>query len=176
MTEIVKKLTLKTIGCGKTEISAAVKGKTEAIVLASILGISNEARPGQTDMGSFLKFIGSFQATNHLTGEVFSSAVALLPDVIADQLGAAIHQSGEVEFAVQILARADEKSAVGYVYSAKPLIEAKPSDKFAALMAKAQAAAPALPLFTPAAAADDSGEAAIAAAAESLTKTNSKKK
>jgi hypothetical protein len=147
MTEIVSKLTLKSIGCGKLAIQeATVANKENSVLLATFVGICEKIKPGTVtdangDERTFVKLLGTFQATNNLTGEIFSSNVALMPSLVADQIAKAVSESeNEVEFAVQFLARFSEKAATNYVFSAKPLFETKPTDKMAALMEKAKTA------------------------------------
>jgi len=142
--EIVNKLTLKTIGCGKTAVQeATAKDKENAVLLATFIGICEKTKPGQVilpdgTVNEFVKLNGQFQAVNALTGEVYQSNVCLMPPMVADQIAKANSDSGgDVEFAVQLLARYSEKAATNYMFSAKPLLEAKPSDKMAALLEKA---------------------------------------
>lgn len=155
MGTLLKKLTLRTMNIDKAAINEAIKAANAAdiakggvggltIELATIVGVSTEARPGQTEMGSFLKLVGTFAGVNKITGEAFDSGMCILPEFISSQLGAAIAENGEVEFAVTLAAKENAKSAVGYEFVARPLMEAAPSDKMAKLLALAGTAPAAL--------------------------------
>lgn len=132
--EILRKLTIKGCGLGVTEIKAAVTAETKSADLLKVVGITTGAKPGQTDKGEYLKLMGTFRAVNLLTGEVFDSAQAILPSFISDGLAVALAQSDEVEFALVIGAKYDKSAVTEYAYTVRPLIEAKVSDKMAALL------------------------------------------
>lgn len=177
--EIVGKLTLKTIGCGKTAIQAATSAdKENAVLLATFIGICGKVKPGAMvdpsgESREFNRLIGTFQAANNLTGEIYQSNTALLPDLVSDQIASACGpDEKEVEFAVQFLARYSEKAATNYVFSARPLLAAQPSDKMAALMEKANAQ---LQLSAPEPVAPAEPVAPDAGTTDATTKTNKKK-
>ena len=148
--ELLRKLTIKTAGFDTTAVKAAL-GDNKTADLLKVVGITTEARPGQTDKGEFIKFGGQFRAVNLQTGELFESATAIFPNFIADSLAAALAQSQEVEFGILIGAKANATSVTGYEYTVRPLVEAKVSDKLGALIAAAGLDAP-LSLAAPAAA------------------------
>lgn len=130
--EILRKITLKTTGFDKAGITAAL-GDQRATELLRVVGVTTSAAPGQTDLGEFLKLHGTFKAINVHTGEAFESTVAILPNFIAQSLAAALESSPEVEFGLSIGAKT-AKSVTGYEFTVRPLVEAKPSDKMAALI------------------------------------------
>jgi len=133
--EILRKITLKTVGFDKAGITDAL-GDQKSVELCRVVGVTTNAAPGQTDLGEFLKLHGQFRAINVHTGEVFESTVAILPNFIAQSLAAALEGSSEVEFGLSIGAKT-AKSVTGYEFTVRPLVEAKPSDKMAALIAVA---------------------------------------
>lgn len=147
--EMLRKITIVNTGWTKVAIQQALqeahgttneKGQAVApvdgskISLMKIVGETTSAEPGQTDKGEFLKLKGTFTAINSDTGEVFNSAVCLLPNFISDQLGEALKFSERVEFALEIGAKAKASSVTGYEYTAIPLIEAKPTDAMQRLL------------------------------------------
>jgi len=146
--EISKKITLSSMGLGKTVIRAAVDGETGPVSLARILGKSTAAEPKQTDFGESIKLKGTFQGTNLLTGETFTSAVAYIPDFIADPLAEALKETDSVEFAIEIFAKASTKSPVGYEYGVRSLLETRPANAILDLIARVDERA-ALPAPTP---------------------------
>jgi len=139
--EILRKLTIKTAGFDTTAVKAAI-GDNKTADLLKVVGITTEARPGQTEKGEFIKFGGQFRAVNIQTGELFEASTAIFPNFIADSLAAALAQSQEVEFGILIGAKANAPSVTGYEYTVRPLVEAKVSDKLGALIAAAGLDAP----------------------------------
>ena len=107
--ELLRKLTIKTAGFDVTAVKAALADNKTADLL-KVVGITTEARPGQTEKGEFIKFGGTFRAINLQTGEVFEASTAIFPNFIADSLAAALAQSQEVEFGILIGAKANATS------------------------------------------------------------------
>jgi hypothetical protein len=99
-----------------------------------IVGVTTSAEPGQTPLGEYLKLKGQFTAINADTGEVFNAATCILPNFISDTLAEALKTSNEVEFGVEIGARAKSSSVTGYEFTVTPLVEAKPSDAMQRLL------------------------------------------
>lgn len=132
MSEILRKVTLKTCGLDKSAIQSAL-GDAKSVDLLKIVGVTTSATPGQSDLGEFVKFNGQFRAVNLTTGEQFESTVAILPNFIAQQLATALAQSSEVEFGLAIGAK-KSNSVTGYEYTVKPLLEPVVSDKMGALL------------------------------------------
>jgi len=132
MMEMLRKMTIKTIGFDVATVKMAL-GETESVELFRIAGICNEGQPGQTDKGEYLRLKGEFRGVNLITGEMFESAVAILPDFITDRISEAL-RAGPVEFALEVGVKRDPSSVTGYQYTARPLVEAKPSDRLAGLL------------------------------------------
>jgi hypothetical protein len=139
--ELLRKLTIKTAGFDVGAVKAALADNKTADLL-KVVGITTEARPGQTEKGEFIKFGGQFRAVNLQTSELFEASTAIFPNFIADSLAAALAQSQEVEFGILIGAKANATSVTGYEYTVRPLVEAKVSDKLGALIAAAGLDAP----------------------------------
>lgn len=151
--EILRKLTIKT--CGDFTIAKIKKllqdqaGYTDgkpneipdgtSVDLIKIAGESTGAVTGQTDKGEFTKLTGSFVGTDLTTGALYQSGVCILPEYIGKQLGAALlsNKGTAVEFAFLISAKHKANAITGYEYTVKPLIESKPTDSMARLMALA---------------------------------------
>lgn len=161
--KILKKITLREIGLDKMAIRKACEeatpkledGKTLAskgntVKLATFIGSVTQVRPGEVkDTGQpFAKLVGSFEATNLLTGEVFTnSPVLILPNFVGDGIADAVMRGGAqaVDFAVCITARYDEKAAVGYEFGAESLLPTQEADAVSAIKAKLASAGIALP-------------------------------
>lgn len=144
-----RKITIKEIGAQPSNEERAAMLTNPALVtpLARIYGIAGAFKPG---MGStpdgtqkpYIKFLGQFKAVNLKTGEVFQSASMILPGFIEEQLHGAMTADGtrSVEFAWEISAQGDQpgkkKSATGYTYNAKPLLDVGENSALTALESK----------------------------------------
>ena len=135
MTTMLRKLTLRTCGASKPEILAALpKGSTKSVPLIRIAGDSTEAKVGQTDKGEFVKLLGEFHAVSLLNDQRYRSAVALLPSFISEPIAAALRGSPSVTFALEVSARRDDSSAVGYVFECRSLHEPEPEERMKRLL------------------------------------------
>lgn len=142
--EIVKKLTLRTMNLGKAVIRKNVTEEAPNASLAKIVGRTTAAQPVQSEQGESIRLIGDFTGVNLLTGEIFSSTVCFIPNFVAQPLANALTESDSVEFAIEITAKFSEKSAVGYEFGVKPLLETKPTNAMQALLERSGVALPAL--------------------------------
>ncbi len=149
--EILRKITIKTCGgfsiARIKEVMADAKlEEGQSTPLLRIAGQSTGAKTGQTDKGQFTKLLGSFVGTDMTTGEQFQSGQCILPEFIGGTLGSALLAGESVRFAFEISARRKDNAITGYEFAIKPLIDTKPTDAMAELMALAgmAPAAPAL--------------------------------
>ena len=139
--EMLRKITLKAVGL----TVKAVQQKTapledgEQCALVRVVGITTDVQTGQTDKGEFVRLIGEFQAVNLLTGKRFASGQCILPSFIAVSIAGALKVSPEVEFALEIGAKADEASVTGYQYTVRPLIETESNTRLSQLLSKSKA-------------------------------------
>jgi hypothetical protein len=142
MAEILRKMTLKSLGLTETQLKAVVDASGgHGVAVANIVGKITGSTPGQTALGEYVKLQGNFYGINLDTGEAFESATCLLPNFISDTLVGALDQSDEVEFGIQVGVKA-AKSATGYEYTCRPLVESKPSDAMQKLIAIAMTTTP----------------------------------
>ena len=135
--EQLRKITIKNCGATPTlEQLAALekKGGKAALDILDVFGIAAKFKPGQTDVGEYVRFLGQFKATNLVTKDVYTSAVAIFPKVIEEPLWAAM--SGEdvnnVQFAYRIGVKFDASAATKYVYTAIPLTKPSENDPLTA--------------------------------------------
>jgi hypothetical protein len=176
-TKILRKLTLKEVVGGKAKIlEVAQLGRVEstddsgkkvfasvgiAVPLCTIIGQVRNYKADSSDLGPYLKLMGTFEATNLQTGEIVPvNGTCILPNFIADAIGTALQAGAEaVDFAVQVNAKYDEAAASMYVFEAESLlspVEAAPISALKAAMLSAGIAlpkpanVPALPAPTPA--------------------------
>jgi hypothetical protein len=72
-----------------------------------------------------------------LDGAQYGSAIAILPNFIAESFIGVLSLHGTAEFALEIQAKSDTSAATGYVFVSKSLLESRPSDQMAKLIAAA---------------------------------------
>lgn len=135
--QIVKKISAATVFGGKSEILETVfRDKSKNHPLYRVVGKCNGSRTGagKEGMNDWVAMLGSFQATNAITGEVFRAGACFLPQFAADlvlgQLGGDVDS---VKFAFDIGAQHDERSATSYIYTAVPLMEPSEDDELNAM-------------------------------------------
>jgi len=138
-----RKITLKEVGAqpSNEDKAAMLLDSTKEITLARIYGVAGAFKPGNSDHGPFVKFMGQFKAVNMRTGEIFIGTTLILPRFLEEQLhGHLSAGTVGVEFAFEVSAKGDQpgakKSATGYTYTAKPLIGFAENSALAALEAK----------------------------------------
>lgn len=108
----LKKITTKAV-LGKVTVGSALR----------VIGFVDRIEHMETPYGDSLRLKGEFEAINISTGEGFRSFNAFLPDIVTDQIEAALAASeGRVEFGVDIHADEDNSVNTGYVYSATNLL------------------------------------------------------
>lgn len=137
----LKKLTVRDILGASPDIKAIIKNDEanpgSVFWLCEIIGIATAARPGSvagTDQ-NYVRFLGSFQGTNLLTGQIFRSGAAILPAAIPDMLYGALQLGDAVQFGFRIGVMYDESAATKYVYVTESLTRAPANDPLALLAA-----------------------------------------
>lgn len=142
--ERVRKITLGTIKC-QPDIEALIKSKR--IDLCDLYGIATRAKPGSSDYGPYVAFVGTFRAVRLEDKAEFESSKIILPQFIEEELFAAFNgeASGNVEFAMRISAKFDKDAATKYVYDMVPLIKPKENAQLADLLGKVKEATKLLP-------------------------------
>ena len=143
-----RKITTKTMLNGeKVDIEKLIAAEGKRLFVGDVYGIANRFKPGASDLGPYVKFLGSFRATG-ADGEVYESNVLILPKFLEEQLHAVMSSEGEaggVEFAFRLTVKYDKDAATKYVYEAKSLLPAKEADALAQLAERVGAAVKALP-------------------------------
>jgi hypothetical protein len=150
--EIARKITIA--GINGVRGGFDVKPDAPVTLMARVMGLARKVEVKTTTYGDSLKFVGEFRAIN-ADGEEFAAPVIYLPKPADEMLAEALTEAGEngVQFAFDIFIEpVPKKTPVdrGYQFKVKPLLDTKPSDPLAALMAGLPAPAvrakqPALP-------------------------------
>jgi len=129
--QIIKKISVKTCGASPEMEFVKIDGKDVPRAkgeqsLLRIIGMTNGVKRGTGDYGPWVAFLGSFEATNMSTGEVYSSSVCLMPEAVSGILSVAVGQEDgkAVEFGVDIGAK-PENNPIGFTYTITPLIESE---------------------------------------------------
>lgn len=154
--------------------------KPAPVALCRIYGRTDKAKPGSSDLGEYVRFVGEFVGVNLLTGERMGSGSCILPGAAEANVYGSIgpldergHAKNTVEFAIEVYAVYDAESATGYVYEVRSLVEARASDPMQALLQLAGADKPALP--SPNAGAAGAGAAAASAGGKAAEGSKGKK-
>jgi hypothetical protein len=142
-TALKKKITVKDV-IGKVIPALKKAGITEATddegsitgvifpdntPILRIIGQVTGFTSGESDYGPWVKFRGDFQGTNLLTGEVCRSRAWHVPDLIGDDIVAALKEADNtaVEVAGDITV-SPMTSAQGYSYEVMPLVDVARDD------------------------------------------------
>lgn len=129
--QLVKKITCRDVmGNMKEIIRESGKKNGEKVGLFTIIGQVIGFTTGESQYGPWVKLKGRFRATNVLTGEVFTSSVAMLPDEATDPILAALtlDDVSSVDCGFDIAAKIDDTTAVGYQYVVTPLMKPAEDD------------------------------------------------
>jgi hypothetical protein len=101
------------------------------IYLGRIYGVATGMEQITTQYGEAEKFVGEFVATK-ADGETGMASVCYLPQTVSTMLADMLRDRGEdlqgVKFGFDIFAEPSEKSATGYTWKIKPLMEVKPTE------------------------------------------------
>ena len=135
--EITRKITIA--GINGVRGGFAVKEGDPVSLIARVMGLARRVEVKTTTYGDSLKFVGEFRAIN-ADGEEFAGPVIYLPKPADELLSAALVEAGEkgVQFAFDIFIESVPKKTPldrGYQFKVKPLLDTKPSDPLAAMMA-----------------------------------------
>lgn len=140
MTEHLKKITARTVGCeAKPGVSFVVYGKLRRSTVAS------------SNYGEYVRFGGDFEAVNEQSGEVFRSSVFLSPGIMEDTLHSAIQAAQETdkaasaEFAVRFKTVKDAEAARGYVWKGEFLTKPSADDPLTRLRVSLEGKVKSLP-------------------------------
>jgi hypothetical protein len=144
--ERLRKITLGTISA-QPDIEKLLKMDGKRMDCADIFGVATKAKPGSSDFGPFVAFLGSFRAVNLQTKEIFESSKIIFPQFIEEELFGAFGEGGvgNVEFAFRISAKYDKDAATKYVYEMKSLLPVKENAQLSGLLDRVKEAAKALP-------------------------------
>lgn len=134
MAQILKKITTKTV-CGKVDKKSVINSEGDPIWMMVILGRATRRLAQSSDLGEYIRFKGTFEATNIETGEVFKSMNLIVPPIAEDIIeeGFAAEGVNAVEFALKLGVRRDDDSVSGYQWVAESVKKAAEGDPLAAL-------------------------------------------
>lgn len=143
MAKLIKKISAKNV-CGKMKQEVLTQGPDGKDIIGfkekdimQVIGVATATRSGETTFGDFMGLRGQFQATNLETGETFRSSQCFLADDLTDLIAAQLSTEGvkTVEFAFMVGIRPNE-TAIGYEYTARPLMETSNNDPLEKIMAQ----------------------------------------
>lgn len=133
--ETLKKITL---GACESQPDMEILAKLEKNggnqPLLDVYGVATKFKPGQSNYGEYIAFMGNFRAIRHSDKQVFHSGKVILPKMIEEGLWAAMGpEVNNVQFAFRIGCKFDKKAATKYVYTAESLTPPAENDPVATL-------------------------------------------
>lgn len=126
--EHLRKITARTVGLAKLKAGQSF----------TLYGKVRRFETGTSDYGNFVKFRGTFEAVNEITGSAYGASVAIFPGgLLEDELMEAVEAAtGPVDVAIRFSMVEDDKSTTGVAWKAERLIESAEADPLADLRAK----------------------------------------
>ena len=97
--------------------------KVSPKALYRVFGVTAGVKTGETQYGTWTAFVGEFQAVNVETGEVFNSGKCFLPEIVESGILVQLAQAESVKFAFEIGIKPNEEVAIGFEYTARPLLQ-----------------------------------------------------
>ncbi len=138
--EAIRKISVKTV-YGEIDLEALLKDKAKTHHVMDVFGVARRTKPGESDNGPFMAFMGEFRAiaapgAPNGAGAMYRAPKVFLPKFLEEEVAATIGD-GEtvksVEFGYRIYAKYDKDAATKYVYMADSLLEPEVSDAMLAL-------------------------------------------
>lgn len=122
----------------KSVLGHKVKTPEKSEMLIQVMGVATGIKTGESDKGPWTALLGSFQAINMQSGNVYRSGVCFLPNIVLNLILPKLleKESKSIEFAFNIGVAPDEESAVGYVFIAEPIFDAAENDPLEMLTKK----------------------------------------
>jgi hypothetical protein len=133
--ETVRKITLGACGAQPDlEQIAKLQKSGGTQPLLDVYGVATKYKPGQSNFGEYIAFLGQFRAVRHADKQAFESGKILLPKMLEESLwGVMGTEVSNVQFAFRIGVKYDKKSATQYSYTAESLLPPSESDPVAML-------------------------------------------
>jgi hypothetical protein len=136
--EVLRKITVKSVmGKDFVYMKDTDLVKKKKADLMRVYGCVTTIKPGSSDYGPFVRFVGEFKAVNVITGEMFVSPAAILPRFLEEQVaGACSPENLPVTFGfdIGIKLAVDSKSGIDkYEFTASPVLIPKSSNAMIAL-------------------------------------------
>jgi hypothetical protein len=94
----------------------------------SIYGTTNGIKTGTSQFGEWTSFIGTMEAVNHVTGEMFAAVVCFIPEPLCSLIKAALADNDNVEFAFTVTVKRRDDLKEGYEYLVVPHKQAQEAD------------------------------------------------
>jgi len=132
--EVLRKITVKNVMGEALDVDALDLEKKKQVLLMRVYGCVTAIKPGASDLGPYVRFIGEFKGVNLQTGELFVAPACIMPRFLEEQIaGACTPESMPVMFGFDIGVKWDKTTPTKYQYTAVPVIEPKTSNAMLAL-------------------------------------------
>lgn len=106
----------------------------------TVIGIASSIKTGAGTYGEWLAFVGQFEATNLITGEVFGATQAFVQEPLSTIFANALRESDSpIEFAFAVSLKRRDDLERGYEYTVEPIVTTQKADPLAHLKQAANA-------------------------------------
>lgn len=133
--ETLRKITIGACGAQPDmDMLAKLEKSGGVLPVLDVYGIAVKYKPGSSNFGEYVAFMGSFRAIRHADKQAFTSAKLIMPKMIEEGLwGAMGPETNNVQFAFRIGVKYDKKLATKYAYTAESLTPPAENDPLAIL-------------------------------------------
>lgn len=144
--ETVRKISMKTMEAQPSMEDLAkmekLTGEKNYLAVAQVFGIAKKFRPGESDNGPFVRFLGQFKGVNVRSKTEYLAGAAFFPKPIEEALFGAMDPEApnDVQFAFEIGVKFAAEAATKYEYVCRSLIKPAENDALALLQRSALAA------------------------------------
>lgn len=123
---LIKKITVKSV---IGDVKKIFKGVTEKTAIMRVVGIARSMQAGESDYGPWVKYKGTFNGINLITGEEMTAPYCLLPEVASCLIENQLSAEGvtSIEFGFDLYIKPSD-TPIGFEYLAEPLVEPKDAD------------------------------------------------
>jgi len=139
--DTIKKLSIARCA-GKMTVKRVLSAPDHRLPVLRVVGLAVGVKSGISDLGDWTALIGDFGVTNLETGEEFRGSTLYMPDVAQVPIEVQIKAGAQsVQFALEIIAKGDDNSPVGFSYAVEQLVEPE-NDPIARMMEAAKTIKP----------------------------------
>ena len=126
--QLLKKIGAKQILGNITKVLEGITDDQTAVDVYTVIGKSNGIKTGVGTFGEYFGFLGTFEAVNHITGEVMTTTRCYIQEPLSTILVNAMSSNDEIEFAYTVAMKRRDDLERGYEWMVKPHTAVTQSD------------------------------------------------